>query len=182
MIYVHIAEGTEEIEFITILDILRRSSMDAASVSITGKKEVTGSHGITITADLLFEEADYDECDMIVLPGGMPGTLNLMSHEGLMEKIREFDEEEKMLSAICAAPMVLAAAGVLEGRRATIYPGMEDKLIGAEYSPDRVVIDGNIITSKGPGTAMEFALAIAKTHGDRTKALEVEKGLVMAGV
>lgn len=182
MIYVHIAEGTEEIEFITILDILRRSSMNAASVSITGNREVTGSHGITVTADMTYDEADYDSCDMIVLPGGMPGTLNLMAHEGLMDRIREFDAAGKRVSAICAAPMVLAEAGILKGRSATIYPGMEDRLKGASYVDERVVIDGNLVTSKGPGTAMEFALALAEVSGEYEAAERVRKGLVMAGV
>ncbi len=182
MVYVHFAEGTEEIEFVTIVDILRRSSMDAASVSITGKKNVTGSHGMELVTDLTFEEADYDECEMIVLPGGMPGTLHFMEHEGLMEKIREFHAEGKKVAAICAAPMVLAQAGILEGKRAVIYPGMEKELKGAVPSEERVLRDGNILTSKGPGTAMEFALEIVRMLGGQETAEEVRKRLVMADV
>lgn len=179
MIYVHFAEGTEEIEFVTILDLLRRSSIDAVSVSITGKTEVTGAHGITIETDTTFENADYDKCDMIVLPGGMPGTLHMAEHEGLASVIKSFNKSGKGLAAICAAPMVFARCGILSGKKAVIYPGMEEYLRDAKVSSARVQTDGNIITSQGPGTAMEFALEIVRTVKGDASFAELKKELLL---
>lgn len=179
MIYVHFAEGTEEIEFVTIIDLLRRSSLDAVSVSITGKTKVTGAHGIVIETDTTFEEANYDDCDMIVLPGGMPGTLHMAEHSGLTDMIKSFNEKGRSLAAICAAPMVFAGCGILSGKKAVIYPGMEEYLGDAEVSDKRVQTDGNIITSQGPGTAMEFALEIIRTVKDSAASDEIKKELLM---
>ncbi len=182
MVYLHLAEGFEEVEAVTVADILRRGGVDVRTVSMTGERAVTGAHGIPVTADLLFEEADYDACEMIVLPGGMPGTTNLDAHEGLRENIRAFASGGKKVAAVCAAPMVLAHAGVLEGRSATIYPGMEDELRGGGAAPGEgaVVKDGNIITSKAPGTAMVFALCLLGELAGAETAGEVEAGLHMA--
>lgn len=160
MILVHLAEGFEEVEALTVVDVLRRVDLPAYLVSVTGDKMVTGTHGIRVEADYLFEELDYNQCDMIVLPGGLPGATNLRDHKGLCEKIVDFAEERKGLAAICAAPLVLGSLGVLRGKKATIYPGMEDELGGGEPIPFPVVRDMNIITSQGPGTAMRFAIAI----------------------
>ncbi len=179
MIYVHFAEGTEEIEFVTIIDLLRRSSLDAVSVSITGKTKVTGAHGIIIETDTTFEEANYDDCDMIVLPGGMPGTLHMAEHSGLTDMIKSFNEKGRSLAAICAAPMVFAGCGILSGKKAVIYPGMEEYLGDAEVSDKRVQTDGNIITSQGPGTAMEFALEIIRTVKGSAASDEIKKELLM---
>ena len=179
MIYVHFAEGTEEIEFVTIIDLLRRSSLDAVSVSITGKTKVTGAHGIVIETDTTFEEANYDDCDMIVLPGGMPGTLHMAEHSGLTDMIKSFNEKGRSLAAICAAPMVFAGCGILSGKKAVIYPGMEEYLGEAEVSDKRVQTDGNIITSQGPGTAMEFALEIIRTVKGSAASDEIKKELLM---
>lgn len=179
MIYIHFAEGTEEIEFVTIIDLLRRSSLDAVSVSITGKTKVTGAHGIVIETDTTFEEANYDDCDMIVLPGGMPGTLHMAEHSGLTDMIKSFNEKGRSLAAICAAPMVFAGCGILSGKKAVIYPGMEEYLGDAEVSDKRVQTDGNIITSQGPGTAMEFALEIIRTVKGSAASDEIKKELLM---
>jgi protein deglycase len=160
MIYLHLAKGFEEIEAITVVDILRRGGVSIQTVSMEMQLEVTGGHNIPIKADLLFEEADYESCEMMIFPGGMPGTTNLLNHRELMETMVRFAFSGKPVAAICAAPMLFGQTGLVAGKRATIFPGMEDKLTGAKVSPDRVVIDGNIITSKGPGTAMEFALAL----------------------
>lgn len=160
MILVHLAEGFEEVEALTVVDILRRVDLPVYSVSVTGSKLVRGAHGIGVEADYCFEEIDYDKCDMIVLPGGLPGATNLRDHKGLCQKIALFAEEGKGLAAICAAPMVLGSLGVLHGRKATIYPGMEEELKGAEPMDFPVVRDMNIVTSQGPGTAMKFAIAL----------------------
>jgi 4-methyl-5(b-hydroxyethyl)-thiazole monophosphate biosynthesis len=179
MVYIHLAHGFEEIEAVTILDILRRGNVSAGFVAIGPDKRVMGAHNITVEADLLFEEANYETCEMILLPGGMPGTKNLASHGELVEKIKEFNLKGKLLGAICAAPMVFGQAGILDGRKATIYPGMEASISKAKHSMDRVVRDGNIITSRGPGTAMEFGLVVLEALQGKNVAEELRKDLVL---
>jgi protein deglycase len=160
MVYLHLAEGFEEIEAVTVVDILRRAGVSVQTVGMGTELEVTGGHGISVNADLVFEQAEYDSCEMMIFPGGMPGTTNLLNHRELMETMVRFASSGKPVAAICAAPMLFGQTGLVAGKRATIFPGMEDELKGAVVSSDRVVMDGNIITSKGPGTAMEFALAL----------------------
>ena len=160
MVFIHLAEGFEEVEALTAVDVLRRAGVDAKTVSVTGNKMVTGTHGIPVEADLLFEEADYGSCEMIVLPGGLPGATNLGSHAGLTDQIKAFAAAGKKVAAICAAPMVLSQCGILEGKEATIYPGMEEELAGAKATGANVTVCGNIITGKGPALAMEFALQL----------------------
>ena len=118
-IFIHLADGFEEVEAITPVDVLRRAGCEVVIVSVTGKKEVRGAHGITVLADRLFEESDYEHADMILLPGGQPGSDNLNRHEGLKKQIIVFHEQDKMIAAICAAPLVLGSAGVLKGKKAT---------------------------------------------------------------
>lgn len=161
-VYVHLAEGFEEVEALTVVDVLRRASINVKTVSIGADKLVTGAHGICVKADLFFEEANYETCKMIVLPGGMPGTLHLQKHKGLNEAILRFYKKGKWIAAICAAPMILGELDLLNGKLATIYPGMEEHLKGARIMDRRVVHDKNIVTSKGPGTAMEFALKLVE--------------------
>ncbi|MBK5254087.1 MAG: DJ-1/PfpI family protein [Peptostreptococcaceae bacterium] len=162
MVYIHLAEGFEEIEALTIADILIRGDVDARLVSITQDKTVTGAHGIKVIANQLITESDYSKCLALILPGGMPGTLNLADSELLISHIKDFSKSDHLLAAICAAPMVFAEAGILKGKRATIYPGMEAHLIDSDYVDEKVVTDGNIVTSKGPGTAIPFALEVLK--------------------
>ena len=177
MVYVHFAEGFEEIEAVTIVDVLRRGGVDTKSVSVTGKREVCGSHGIIVCTDILFDEAIYDECEMLVLPGGMPGADNLLAHRELGLKITAFAESKKYLAAICAAPMVFGKLGILKNRKATIYPGMEENLTDAEVKSDRVVRDGNIITSRSAGTAMEFALTLVESLKGRETSLRLAQAM-----
>ena len=143
------ADGCEEIEGLAVVDIIRRAKMDITTISITGKKEVTGSHQITFLTDALFEDVDFPELDGIILPGGMPGTLNLGAHAGVTAQVKAFAEAGKLVCAICAAPSVLGACGILNGKKATCHPGFEEKLTGASVSYDNVVTDGNVITSRG---------------------------------
>lgn len=178
MIYVHLANGFEEIEALTIVDLLRRADLQVQTVSITGDKKVMGTHGIPVEADILYQEADYEQCEMIVLPGGLPGADYLGEHEGLTKHIRCFAENDKYLAAICAAPMVFGAQGILEGKKATIYPGMEDRLIGAEPQNEKVVVDGKIITSRGPATAMPFAIKLVELLKGKAAAADLAKGLL----
>jgi 4-methyl-5(b-hydroxyethyl)-thiazole monophosphate biosynthesis len=179
MVYIHLAEGFEEIEALACVDLLRRVGLETLMVSVTGRKAVKSVRGVTVEADILFEEADYNKCDMIVLPGGMPGAKNLEEHQALINTIIEFAEKGEWIAAICASPMILGHKGLLKGRKATIFPGMEEDLEGADAMPERVVIDGNIITSQGPGTAMEFAIAIVSVLKGKVIAENLKKDLVM---
>lgn len=178
-IAVHLAEGFEEIEALSIIDILRRADLDTLSVSITKSKLVEGAHGIKVEADVLFEEVNYDNIDMLVLPGGMPGTTNLEGHEDLKKKIIEFDIDEKWIGAICAAPSILGKMAMLEDRKATCYPGFEKSILGGKLSNDAVVLDRNIITSQGPATAMEFSLKLVELLKGQEKAEELSKALLL---
>ena len=162
-VLIFMAEGHEEIEALTVVDILRRADIEIEMVSITGNKKVPGSHGIVTYCDKLIETVNFDSADMLVLPGGMPGTLNLGLCEPLMDQIHGFNTSKKGLAAICAAPTVFGKAGLLQGKKATCYPGMEGDLLGANVSTDSVCHDGHIITSRGMGTAIPFALEIVKT-------------------
>ena len=167
--YMFFADGFEEIEALAVVDILRRGGVETAMVSITGKEYVTGSHKIVIKCDMLFDESDFSDGDVLVLPGGMPGTNGLMAHSGLRDLLFEYRDAEKYLAAICAAPSVLGMNGLLRGRKAICFPGFEDKLLGAQVMTDKVVTDGNIITAKGMGVAIELGLAILKAlEGEET--------------
>lgn len=157
MVYVLLANGFEEIEALAFTDILRRAEIDARTVSIYENKEVTGSHGICVLADATLNDVDKASLDAVVLPGGMPGTLNLQSCDRVTSLIDYAVSSKKYIGAICAAPMILGELGLLKGRKATCYPGFEDKLIGAFATGDRVVKDGLFITSKGAGTVGDFA-------------------------
>ena len=179
MILVHLARGFEEVEAVTVVDILRRAGMDAHFVSLTTTREVVGAHGITIDADYMYQDIDYDYCEMLILPGGMDGAVNMLHHKGICSKVKKFARDGRGIAAICAAPMVLGELGVLENRKATIYPGMEDKLKGAEYIDIPVVRDINIITSQGPGTAMQFALAIVGFFKGEEAAEIIAEGLLL---
>lgn len=175
---IFMADGCEEIEGLTVVDIVRRAKMEIVMISITGKREVTSSHQVTFLTDALAAEVDYDTLDGIVLPGGMPGTLNLQADETVNKVIRQFAAEGKLVCAICAAPSVLGAAGILEGKCATCHPGFEEKLTGARVEEKEVVVDGNVITSRGMGTAIPFALEIVRYFADDETVEQVRKGLV----
>ena len=175
---IFLADGFEEVEALTPADLLRRAGAEVTLVSIGDKKEVAGSHGIVITADRLFAEMDFTEMDLLVLPGGMPGTLNLKACGPLLELLKDHAAKGRRLAAICAAPTVLGHAGLLNGKHATCYPGCEDGLTGAICETDPVVTDGVITTSRGVGTAIPFALSlIAQLYGQE-KADEIAKSIV----
>jgi protein deglycase len=176
-ILVHLAEGFEEVEAIAPVDVLRRAGFEVAMVSITGNKLVTGSHGIVIQADQLFEEADYSKADMIVLPGG-PGSKNLDNHEGLKDQIKQFNHHGKPLAAICAAPMVLAHLGILRGKNITCFPGTEIHLEGSRITGKAVEVDGTIITGKGMGVAVKFGLAIVEYFSGKVAAEALAKKII----
>lgn len=179
MVYVYLAEGFEEVEALTAVDVMRRGGITVQTVSITGNKTVKGTHGISVEADILYEDTDHAKCEMIVLPGGLPGADYLNEHEGLAKHIACFAKDEsKKLAAICAAPQVFGTCGILEGKKATIYPSMESHLKGGQATGDNVTVDGNIITGMGPALAMEFALKLVEELKGRSAAEEVAKGLL----
>ena len=164
------ADGCEEIEALTVVDVIRRAQMEIVMLSVGGSRKVTGSHGIAFETDDLIDNVNWDEIDGIVLPGGMPGTLHLGESAPVTDRIRAFAKEGKLVAAICAAPSVLGDNGLLEGKKATSFPGFEDRLTGAEYVTDPVAVGGNIITSRGMGTAIDFALSIVAYFTDRETA------------
>ena len=170
--------GYEEIEALTVVDILRRAGITADMVSITGEREVTGSHGITVQMDQLFEEVDFDSVDVIVLPGGMPGTTNLETYDPLMDKVDEFYRQDKYIAAICAAPSILGHKGILKGKKACSNPGFESHLEGADVKQEPAVVDGHVITSRGMGTAIPFGLTILEQLAGADAAVQMRKKLV----
>ena len=174
-VFIHLANGFEEVEAITPVDVLRRAGCEVTTVSITGKREVTSARGLAVLADRLFEDMDYSQADVILFPGGQPGSDNLTKHEGLKKLIAEFHRQGKMIAAICAAPMVLANAGILEGKRVTCFPGTESRLKGAICTGNAVEIDGNIITGKAAGAAMKFSLALTEQLFGKSKADDLKK-------
>jgi 4-methyl-5(b-hydroxyethyl)-thiazole monophosphate biosynthesis len=178
-IFVHFADGFEEIEALTPVDVLRRGGCEVTMVSIMNRKEVTSSRGVKIIADKLFEEVNYSDADMIVLPGGMPGSKNLDEHKGLQSKILEANKGGKWIAAICAAPMLLGHLGILKGKTVTCYPGNEPDLIGANCTGKAVEKDGNIITSKGAGTSLKFSLTLLEAMEGKQKADEVKEKMMV---
>ena len=168
-VLVPLAEGFEELEAVTIIDILRRAGVDVVVASL-GESPVAGAHGIRIAADTPLGALAEQEFDMVAMPGGMPGAEHLKKDVRIAELIKRLRGQGKPVAAICAAPMVLAAAGVLEGRRATSYPGFLKDAKGTTVVNEAVVSDGGIITSRGPGTALDFALAlVAELAGDAAR-------------
>ena len=153
------ADGTEEIEALTALDLLRRAGADVVLAGVGGR-EVTGSHGIRITADIDASDITSFDYDMVVVPGGMPGTLNMDGSEIVDKALRATSEKGGFITAICAAPLVLGKRGYLKNKRAICYPGFESYLEGAVLSDTRVCRDGNVITAAGAGVALEFALTL----------------------
>lgn len=160
--FLFLADGFEEIEAITPIDILRRAGIDVETISISTKKEVIGAHEITLLADSLFTDTDFSVCDLLILPGGMPGTKNLDAHQGLKSLLSKHYEQGKLIAAICAAPSILGGMGILNGKEAICYPGFEQTLTGANLSKNCVVKSGKIITAKGAGVALEFSLMIVE--------------------
>lgn len=175
---IFMANGCEEIEGLTVVDIARRAGISIETISITGEAKVTSSHGITFETDTVKEEADFNSYDGIVLPGGLPGTTNLGADDTVVKIIKEFASSGKLVAAICAAPSVLGVNGILEGKNAVCYPGYEDKLLGANVLKEEVAVDGNVITSRGLGTAILFSLEIVKYFMGEDKSEEIRKKII----
>ena len=155
-VYEFLAEGFEEIEALAPVDILRRGDVSVQTVSVTGEEVVCSSHGVRVVADLLFESCSFDDADLLLLPGGMPGSTHLNGHEGLRRVLLNHVEKGKRVGAICAAPMVLGSLGLLKGRHATCAPGFEQYLEGAHYTGELVTEDGLFITAKGAAASLAY--------------------------
>lgn len=175
---VFFAEGYEEIEALTVVDICRRCGITVDMVSVYGERSVTSSHGVTVEMDKTIDQADFQEYDMLVLPGGMPGTKNLEAHQGLMEQIDAFYRDGKYIAAICAAPSIFGHRGILKGRNACSFPSFESHLEGAVVTAGPVEVSDHVITSRGMGTAVDFGLAIAGVLCGGEKAREMAKTIV----
>lgn len=177
---IFMSDGCEEVEGLMVVDLVRRAGIEILMVSLGTDKVITGSHQIRFMADIMFDEADFDACDMIILPGGLQGTENIKNHVGLNEKIKEFSKEGKMLAAICAAPTALGYAGVLDGKKATCYPGMESHFEGKNvtYVNEPAVVDGNVITSRGLGAAIDFSEKIIAHFEGQDAADKVLKAII----
>lgn len=179
MVVVFLANGCEEIEALTQIDVLRRAGIDTKGVSISTDKVIKGAHGIDFIADCTIFDIDFDIVDMVVLPGGLGGRNNLMASKETVTVCKKFNELNKYVAAICASPSVLGENGILQGKKVVCYPGFEKQCLGAEILSDNVVKDGNIITSKGPATAMEFAVELVRTIAGDEAAENVSNGLLI---
>ncbi len=178
-VFLFLAEGFEEIEAISTADILRRGGVNLTIVSVTGKTLVTGAHGIPVEAEKLFEKMEFTSGDMLILPGGMPGSNNLNAHQQLKDLIITYNEQGKWIAAICAAPLVFGGLGLLKGKEATCYPGIEPQLTGAILKKEAVVQSGNIVTGRGPGLVFDFALKLLALLNGQAKADDVAEGMLL---
>lgn len=177
--FLFLAEGFEEIEALTVVDVMRRAGMDIKTVSITDKRDVAGAHGIVVTADITWAEADCSNAEWLIAPGGMPGASNLAAFEPLCKLLKAHSGK---IAAICAAPaVVLAPLGLLDGLKATCYPGFEEAMVagGAEMSQKRVEVTDRIITANGPSSALAFALAIVAASLGESVAQQVGAGMLL---
>lgn len=178
---IFLADEFEEIEGLTVVDICRRAGLEIDMVSISESLTVTGSHKIEVKADKLLSQVDFTEYDMLVLPGGLGGTKRLGDCKALMKQVDDFVAKNKWIAAICAAPTIFGKRGLLQGKKAGCYPGMEDGLLGAKVSMDEVSVDGTIITSRGMGTSIAFALKIVEVFAGKETTESLGKKIVYKG-
>ena len=178
-VVVFLADGFEEVEGLTVVDLLRRAGAVVETVSVMGKLQIDGAHGIQVEADELFEKAFFDDAELLVLPGGMPGTLYLKEHKGLADLLCKFNEKGKRIAAICAAPTVFGALGLLKEKAACCYPGMEEQLNCKEAKFCSFVTDGNITTSRGMGTSILLGLELVKLLKDEETSKKLAEAIMM---
>jgi 4-methyl-5(b-hydroxyethyl)-thiazole monophosphate biosynthesis len=177
-VYVFLADGFEDVEALIPVDVLRRGGVEVLTVSTNADVMVESAHGVSICADILFDEANYSDADLLMLPGGMPGASNLFAHEGVCEAVKAQFAAGKKVSAICAAPaVVLAQLGILDGKKATCYPGFEKMLTKAEYTGDLVTVDGNITTAEGPAAAFPYAYELLAQLVDKQTSDQIAEGM-----
>ena len=162
-----IAEGFEEIEAITLIDILRRANYNLKTVSINRNSEIQGSHKIKIITDMVFDDVNFDDTDVLLLPGGVPGVPNLAAEDKVLNLVKKFYNEKKYIVAICAAPFVLERADILKNKNVTCYPSWEDKITSTKIKKSNVVIDDKIITAKGIGAAIDLGLKLVELFSSK---------------
>ena len=177
-IAVFFAEGYEEIEALTVVDMCRRAEIVTEMVSVTDNLTVTGAHGIPVVMDKTLTDVEFDSLDMIVLPGGMPGTINLEKTPVLMEQVKVFAKTGKYVAAICAAPSILGHLGILKGKTACCFPGFEEELNGANVTFNSCEVDGNVITARGMGCAIDFSVEIMNALLDGAKGDEIASKII----
>lgn len=179
-VLVFLAEGFETIEALSVVDVCNRAKVLCHACSITENKNVNSAHGTTVLCDKTILDSDLESYDAIVLPGGMPGATNLRDNEKVQALIKKYNEDNKIVAAICAAPIALAKANIIEGKNVTSYPGFKEELGNVNYIENKtVVVDGNIITSRGPATALVFGLEILKSLGYEKEAKDIRKGMLI---
>ncbi len=177
-VYVFLANGFEDVEALIPIDVLRRGSVEVITVSTTDTDIVESAHGVGIRADVMFDDCDFADADLLMLPGGMPGASNLFAHEGVCKALLSQQEQEKKIAAICASPaVVLAQLGILDGKKATCYPGFEQMLTTADYTGELVTVDGNITTGEGPAAAFPYAYTILADLVDEQTASQIAEGM-----
>ncbi len=178
-IYVFLGDGFETIEALTAVDVLRRGGADVKTVSIMDKITVLSSHSVEVKADIMLDEAELENSDMMILPGGLGGTNNIKANKKLIEALKAQAEKGKYVCAICAAPSALGINGILKGKKTTVYPGFEEEMTGCSVMGENVVKDGNIITGKGPGMAVEFAFALLEAAKGEEAVKQVKAGMLL---
>jgi 4-methyl-5(b-hydroxyethyl)-thiazole monophosphate biosynthesis len=177
-VYVFLADGFEDVEALIPIDVLRRGGVDVTTVSITDFPLVTSAHGVNIETDIMFEQGDFSDADLLFLPGGMPGASNLFDHKGVCKVVVDQHAAGKKVAAICAAPaVVLAPLGILDGKRATCYPGFEQALTEATYTADLVTVDDNVTTAEGPAAAFPLAYELLAQLVNPQKADQIAEGM-----
>ncbi len=173
-----LAEGFEEIEAVTLIDLLRRAEINIKTVSVSKSPEVKGAHDISVIADEIFDDVNFDTVDAILLPGGSPGVPNLSTNQKVLDIVKKFYNEDKYLIAICAAPFVLEKAEILDGKKITCYPSWKDMIKSPKIVPDPVVVDGKIITAEGVGSSIEMGLKIVEIFSGKEKSGELKQKIV----
>lgn len=177
-VYVFLANGFEDIEALIPVDVLRRGGVEVVTVSVVeGSQIVETSHRVQVMADAMFDDCDFSDADLLMLPGGMPGASNLNNHEGVRQALLKQNAAGKRVGAICAAPLVLGGLGILRGKQATCYPGFEQTLEGATYTGELCTTDGNVTTGEGPAAAFPFAYELLKQLKDADTAHQVATGM-----
>lgn len=175
---IFLANGFEEIEALTVVDILRRANLKCDMCSIEDTY-VTGSHGITVKADLIISDINSEDYNCLILPGGMPGAKNLKENIEIIDLVKSFNKTGKLVAAICAAPIVLKAADIIEGRKITSFPGVKSQLTGCDYQEEIVIQQDNLITSRGPATAIQFALQLVKNLSGEEASEKLRKDMLV---
>lgn len=177
-VYVFLANGFEDIEALIPVDVLRRGGVEVVTVSVAGDSQVVETaHRVQVVADAMFEDCDFSDADLLILPGGMPGASNLNNHDGVRQALLNQNAAGRRVAAICAAPLVLGGLGILRGKRATCYPGFEQTLEGATYTGDLCTVDGNVTTGEGPAAAFPFAYELLSQLKDEQTSCQVAVGM-----